>query len=221
MKYKIIVVCLIATFINSGAYAIAFKNNDDRIEKELFLKAENIAIKNRANITKKRFLDPIGNDVLFYKIVKSETPDLINNTNKYKLGLMKLLKDNTIKKDWYSESDIINLLSNLCIDNYIEIIDSVRISVIKGQLKFKILEKVIFQDFNVSNQVARNYKSPTLHKSLEQLKLDVKSGRLIIPKDNYGFMEQLNKLISGETWESELKNDEQISPPLLNPKDCK
>lgn len=221
MKHRIIFLGLIFTISCLEIYAIDKTKEVDSIAKQLFVKSEKIAIRSRTKIMKVRFFDSIGNNDLFFKILKKESPDLIDNTNKFKLGILKLLTDKTINKDCYTESDIVNLLCNLCLDNYVSIIDIVRISVIKGHLKFKILERAIFQDFNISNQVARNYKNPTLQKSLEQLKLDVKSGRLIIPKDNYGFMEQLNKLISGETWESELKNDEQISPPLLNPKDCK
>jgi len=221
MKYRIIIVWLIVTFACSGTYAIDLKNNEAKIAKELFVKSERIAIKNRAKIAKNRFLDPIGNNELFYKIVKRETPDLINNTNKYKLGLIKLLEDKTIKKDWYTEFDIVNLLCNLCIEDYIDIIDSVRTLVIKKQLKFEILERIVIQDFNLTNQVARNYQNTKLQKLLKQLKQDIKFGKIAIPTNNFGFIEELNKLKSGETWENDLKQDEIKHPPLLNPKNCR
>lgn len=221
MKYKIIIVWLIVTFACSGTYAVDFKNNEAKIAKELFVKSESIAIKNRAKIAKNRFLDPIGNNELFYKIVKRETPDLINNTSKYKFGLMKLLEDKTIKKDWYTEFDIVNLLCNLCLEDYIDIIDSVRILVIKNQLKFEILEHIVIQDFNLTNLLARNYQNTKLKELLKQIKQDIKFGKIVIPTNNFGFMEELNKLESGETWENDLKQDEIKHPPLLNPKNCR
>lgn len=221
MKLKIILCVLILVLANVKIYSIKSTREDDSVAKQLFVKSEKIAILNRKSINKVRFLDPIGNNELFYKILKKESPELFYNTNRYKFGILKLLSDCTMDKDYYTDSDIINLLCNLCLNNYIVIIDSVRKSVVNGRLKFSILERIIFQDFNLSNQVARNYKDPHLQKSLQHIKQDIEIGKILIPKDKVGFISDLNRLISGEYWEKELKQENEHSPPLLNPQNCR
>lgn len=202
-------------------HANDFKKNEDSVARQLFVKSEKIAIRNRAKTEKMRFLDPVERDILFYKIVRSESPDLLDYTNKYKFSLINLLIDKTIKKDDYSDFDIVNVLYNLCIDDYIKAMDSVYSLVKKNKLKFDILERMIIQDFNVSNQLANNYRNPKLQQFIYRLLQEIKSGDFIIPKKNYDFIESVNKLISGEELVKGLKEKEIIYPPLLNSKNCR
>ena len=220
MKY-IILLILFVFFANIKINAFDFNKNEDSIARQLFVKSEKIAIRSRAKIEKMRFLDPIERNILFFKIVRSESPDLINNTFKYKFSLINLLSDKKIQKDSYSDFDIVNILSNLCIDDYIEVTDSVYTLAKKNKLKFDILENMVIQDFNVSNQLARSYRNPKLKLFLKKILIDIESGKFILPKKNNDFIEFVNKLISGEEWEKELKEINRINPPLLNPKDCR
>ena len=197
-------------------HANELNKNVDSIARQLFVKSEQIAMRNRAKIEKMRFLDPVERNSLFFKIVQSESPDLINQTNKYKFGLISLLSDETIIKDDYTNFDIVNILYNLCIDDYVVAMDSVYSLVKANKLKFDILETMVIQDFNVSRQLVLNYQNPKVQQFMYKILHEIETGVYVISKENYDFVESVKKLISGKDWDIDFKKFE----PLLNSKKC-
>lgn len=221
MKLRIICLSIFVSIFCHEIYAISVNENIDLVAKELFLKTESIVIKKRAIIQKERFLDPVGRNDMYFEELKKQSPDLLDNTNRYKFGVLHLLVNDTIEKDAYTDFDIVNIMYNLCIDDYIEMSDSILNLVKKGLVKFEILDSAICQDFNLTNSVARNYNNPELQKLLKQIIEDFKSGGIRIPGDREDFIEELNRLISGEAWKNDLQYSIIKHPPLPNREDCR
>lgn len=193
-------------------------NRTDR----LFLISEKKAIEYRRKVDKKNvFVDPDELNKNIYNIFIKNSPELYSNTRIHKVGLIRILIDKNIQKDYYTNLDIVFILYNLCIEDYIEIIDTTYSLYKKHLVKFKDWRLIVDQDYYISINLASNYKNPRLQKILTQIKNDIESGMVTIPHNNYGFIKEINKLISGEAWENNLRKDVEVSPPMLNPKDCK
>ena len=69
------------------------------------------------------------------------------------------MKDKKIIRDYATNQDVYRILDNLCIDDYVEVLDSVYSFYKLKQVKFDDLYSAVIQDFNMSNQLARNYKN--------------------------------------------------------------
>lgn len=218
------IIFLIGAFISLVCLKIHANNskiNNDSVARQLFIKSEKVAIPNRSKIEKMRFMDPIERNILFFKIVRKESPDLIDNTNKYKYSLINLFTDKSIRKDGYSNLDICNILSNLCIDDYIDVTDSIYTLVKRNKLDFEILNCMIEQDFNVSNELAKKYENFKSIQFLKKLTNEIEQGKYILPKKNNDFVKFINSILSGEEWRHFIKDAETIQPPIFNHKDCK
>ena len=193
---------------------------DDSLARQLFIKAEQKAIEFRRKTDKLRFVDPIEMNEVFYKIVNNESPELYVETRKYKIGLLNILKDKKIKRDDATNQDVYRILDNLCIEDYVEVMDSVYSFYKQKQVKFDDLYSTVIQDFNMSNQLARNYKNDKLQILLTRILQDIKTGKLLIETPPFGFREEIENLLSGNSWEKELKETEKIQPPLLKQENC-
>ena len=87
-------------------------------------------------------------------------------------------------------------------------------------MKFEVLCDAFFQDFNMSNQLARKYKNEKLQILLAQILQDIKTEKLLIETPPFGFQEEIENLMSGKTWENDLKKTEKTQPPLLKLENC-
>ena len=194
---------------------------DDIVTRQLFMKAELKAIKFRKKTYPLRFVDPIEMNDVFYNIVKRESPALYSDTPKYTLGLLNILKDKSIKSDEATNQDVFRILDNLCIDDYVEVIDSVYSFYKQKQVTFSDLEFALFQDFNISNQVAKNYKNETLQTLLKHMLQELQTGKFLIETSQLGLKEEIEELLLGKLWENDLKETAKIQPPLLKQENCK
>jgi hypothetical protein len=203
-------------------FQLKARNNikDDTIARQLFIKAEQKAIEFRKGTYELRFVDPIEMNEVFYKIVIKESPELYTDTQKYKNGLIKILKDKSIIRDDETNRDVFRILSNLCIEDYVDVIDSVYSFHMQKQVEFEDLYDAVFQDFNLSNQVGKKFDNERLQVQLTQILQDIKTRKLLVVSPPYGFQEGIEDLLSGKLWKDELKEFEKIQPPLLNQKNC-
>ena len=196
------------------------KVKEDSIAKQLFVEAEKKAIEFRKKTLHIRFVDGIEMNELFYKVVMKESPALYNDTHKYKNGLLDILKDKKIRRDATTNQDVFRILYNLCVDDYVDVIDSVYSFYKHKQVKFDDLYDAIVIDFNMSNLVAKKYKNERLQRLLLQIQQDIKTGKLSVVTPPFGFQEEIENLISGKLWEDELKEDVKIHPSLLKQSGC-
>lgn len=183
----------------------------------LFQKSETSILEHRKEGT---FEDPLGRVHFLYKTVRKESPELFEQTNQYKNFLLRILVDKTIEKDEYTDYDVVCILCNLCLDDYIEVMDTAYSLLKNKKINFNIFEYIIFQDFNMSNQVAQNYKNEKLQIFLNRLLLDQQFLQ-DIAQEHPDFNSQLKDLISGKLWDNELKEINQIQPPILKHDNCK
>ncbi len=188
---------------------------NDSIARQLFVKSERKALEFRKSKMNLRFVDPIEMNEVFYKIVVKESPALYSNTSKYKNGLLNILKDKKIKRDYETNQDIFRILVNLCVEDYVDVVDSVYSFYKQKQVSFSDFYNAVIPDFNMSNQFVRSYKNEKLQILLTQILQDIKTGKLLVVTPPYGFQEEIENLLSGKLWENELKKDEKIQPPLL------
>jgi hypothetical protein len=194
--------------------------NDDSLARQLFIKAERKAIEFRKKTDKMRFVDPIEMNEVFYRIVMQESPELYTDTRKYKIGLINILKDKNIQRDDKTNQDIFRILDNLCIEDYVDVIDSVYSFHKQKQVKFEVLYDAVLQDFNMSNQLERNFKNEKLQILLTQILRDLKTGKLLVETPQLGFKEEIENLLSGKSWENDLKWLGKTKPLLLKQQKC-
>jgi|GEM_PF-2959056 len=209
-------------FLVFYCFQLKASNNiiDDSLARQLFSKAEQKSIEFRKKTYKLRFVDPIEMNNVFYRIVIKESPELYTDTRKYKIGLINILKDTKINRDDETNQDVFRILDNLCIEDYVDVIDSVYSFHKQKQVKFGDLYDAVLQDFNMSNQLARKYKNEKLQILLTQMLQDIKTGKLLVETPPFGFKEEIENLLSGKSWENELKEIEKIQPPLLKQENC-
>jgi len=215
-KYKplfVLVIVLVSSQLNAN------KKEDFQTTKILFLKCEQKIEKFDNTIGKKRFVDPLEENEVFYGIVMKTAPTLFTETKLYKTDLINLFVDADIKKNKSASYNILRVLDNLCIEDYVDVIDSFYTFYKRKQVSFEILDMAIGQDFNMSNQVAKKYKNEKLQIILTEILKDIKSGKLTITTPPYGFQETIEKILSGKEWE-ELEEIEKTQPPLLKQKEC-
>ncbi len=209
----VIVILLVSSQLNAN------KKEDFQTTKQLFLNCQHKIDKFDNTTGKKRFVDPIEENEVFYEIVMKTAPTLYTQTELYKLELINLFVDADIKKHKSAKYNILRLLDNLCIEDYVDVIDSVYVFYKRNQVSFEILDMTIGQDFNMSNQVAKKYKNEKLQILLTEILNDIKSGKLKVITPPYGFRETIEKILSGKEWQ-ELQEIEKTQPPLLKQQNC-
>ena len=194
----------------------------------LFMRSEMKLIQHREYVFKKRiFEDPVGNDQIVFNTIRKESPDLYESTYRYKDYLLRMLTDSTLKKNEFMDRYIITVLYNLCIDEYVDVMVHVYILFKNKQIPHRVFDNTIIQDFNMSTQVARNYKNEKLQSFLLRLQKDTVLMDRLGNKKLY-FKAYIQDLISGKEWETNLKEWEanskktvKIQPPYLKQSNCK
>jgi hypothetical protein len=187
----------------------------------LFWKAEKKAIDYRKALGRKNvYMDPIDLNMEIYKIFKKESPDLFENTSNYTDNLLMILIHENKNKDYYTDYDVIHILYNLCLNDYLILIDKVYSHFKNGEINFDVFSETIIQDFNLSNQLAKNYNNAEVISMFNKIVNDVNGKKIIIKKDSLLFRTKIERIISGKEWIEMLKSAEKIQPPILCPK-CK
>lgn len=167
------------------------------------------------------FEDPLGRIDYFFKTVKTVAPQLLTDTKLYKDDLLNLLTDKTFHKNLFTDDDIVFVLYNLPIDDYVDILNTVLYMYKKGDINQEIFECFIFQDFNVSNSIAKSFKNEKLQAFLNKL---LNENNLIIEAEsqNKYFRRSILNLKSGMAWEGGeegglgYKRIGEIQPPILD-----
>ena len=184
--------------------------------KVLFCKAENKAIAYRKDLAKKNiFVDPLVVNSYTYNIFKKTSPELLDNTNLYIDSLLSLFNNKLIPRDYYTDFDILLILYNLCIDDYIVVINKVYELYKKKAIVFNILENVIIQEMNLSNLIIKNYQNNELRKILSNILSDIQTGKIVLPNNSNHFIDDLKDILSGKSWNMFEKYGDQ---PLINKK---
>ena len=187
----------------------------------LFMKSDKQLTNYREYIKRKNiFMDPLGYNLIWYKTIAKESPDLFRSTDKYKGYLLQMLKDSSLKKGEFTDAYIVRVLYNLCLEDYIDIMDSAYVFFKNKQISSSVFIDMIFQDPQISDLVARNYKDERLQLFLRCLQKDNKLTDRIKIK-YFDYKQNLNDLISGKLWNTDLKENEKTSPPLLKHENCK
>lgn len=108
---------LLVSSCEYGASTKETKEYDTLVD--IFQKSENLLIQYR-KMKQEGGKDSIDLQDYAYKTFKSESPELLNNTKKYKEGLWRLLIDDDIQKDAKTNEDIALLLFNLDSKDFLE-----------------------------------------------------------------------------------------------------
>jgi hypothetical protein len=166
------------------------------------------------------FEDPLGRINYFFKVVKTVAPVFLSDTRSYKIGLLSLLTDSSFHKSEYTDLDIIYILYNLSIDDYVDVLDCALVLLKQNHIDQDIFNCFIFQDFNVSNSVAKNYRNEKLQVFLDEMLQDKELiSRMGLQSES--FQQAILDLKSGITWHgvdnsSGLKALSKIQYPILD-----
>ena len=220
MKIRIFILLTIMLCCSSAKK----EDSDPKINKvyESFQIIENKMQAHYDYIEKKGiFEDPLGRIDYFFKTVKTVAPQLLTDTKLYKDDLLNLLTDKTFHKNLFTDDDIVFVLYNLPIDDYVDILNTVLYMYKKVDINQEIFECFIFQDFNVSNSIAKSFKNEKLQAFLNKL---LNENNLVIEAEsqNKYFRRSILNLKNGMAWEGGeegglgYKRIGEIQPPILD-----
>ncbi len=165
------------------------------------------------------FEDPLGRIDYFFKTVKTVAPQLLTDTKLYKDDLLNLLTDKTFHKNLFTDDDIVFVLYNLPIDDYVDVLDSALSLYQNEKINQSIFELFIFQNEIASVSVAKNFKNEKLQVFLNKLLDDLSLIRKV-ELQNKHFRKSILDLKSGLDWEGTsdggLKKLTEIQPAVLD-----
>ena len=165
------------------------------------------------------FEDPLGRIDYFFKTVKTVAPQLLTDTKLYKNDLLNLLTDKSFHKNIFTDNNIVFVLYNLPIDDYVDVLDSALSLYQNEKINQSIFELFIFQNEIASVSVAKNFKNEKLQIFLNKL-LDDQSLIRKVELQNKHFRKSILDLKSGLDWEGTsdggLKKLTEIQPAVLD-----
>ena len=165
------------------------------------------------------FEDPLGRIDYFFKTVKTVAPQLLTDTKLYKNDLLNLLTDKSFHKNIFTDNNIVFVLYNLPIDDYVDVLDSALSLYQNEKINQSIFELFIFQNEIASVSVAKNFKKEKLQVFLNKL-LDDQSLIRKVELQNKHFRKSILNLKSGLDWEGTsnggLKKLTEIQPAVLD-----
>jgi hypothetical protein len=207
-KLKYVIIVLLLSCISLQA------QNSCNTTLCLFQKVENkMQIHYKTN---RLFEDPLGRIGFLFKTVSQEFPDLLSNAVPYKDELLKMLIDNSVilKKNSYTNDDIIFLLYNMNIDNYVDFLIQICDMYKHGLIDFQIFNGFIFQHLDVSDLIAKNYENEKLIHFFDTI---LKDGELmdLCYSHNKEFKNSIIQLKTGEYWNDRGKLISKIQPPII------
>jgi hypothetical protein len=184
---------------------------------KLFLSAENHLAELNEKLKGSFELDePLSKNARFLEVFSREAPSLVFETNRHVASLLMLLANGRNEDKNYNE-DIIKLLYNLCIEQYIIAVDSISILYIQDKINLTSYKLCIEQDFILCNQIQKNYSNPLVICLLNRI---INSFGPIVSDEEQNFISKIKYILSGVDWESELKETDIIQPPLIKSKHC-
>ena len=165
------------------------------------------------------FEDPLGRIDYFFKTVKTVAPQLLTDTKLYKDDLLNLLTDKTFHKNLFTDDDIVFVLYNLPIDDYVDVLNFALSLYQNEKINQSIFELFIFQNEIASVSVAKNFKNEKLQVFLNKLLDDLSLIRKV-ELQNKHFRKSILNLKSGLDWEGTsdggLKKLTEIQPAVLD-----
>ena len=165
------------------------------------------------------FEDPLGRIDYFFKTVKTVAPQLLTDTKLYKNDLLNLLTDKSFHKNIFTDNNIVFVLYNLPIDDYVDVLDSALSLYQNEKINQSIFELFIFQNEIASVSVAKNFKNEKLQVFLNKLLDDLSLIRKV-ELQNKNFRKSILDLKSGLDWEGTsdggLKKLTEIQPAVLD-----
>ena len=180
---------------------------------EMFCRAEDKLIEYRQKIAGHKY-DAVDDYGERFKLLNEYAPLLMSNTQKYKEGLLSLLTNSEFAKDSSTNEDIIFILHNLCLPEYIETCKEIYKMYRVGQIDIYALAFAIDPDYVISTKIVNNYRNPDLRKFYGTMLGDLKNSE---NKNEMRLSESLENILSGEAF-----NDSQfivsITPPFIQ--DC-
>jgi hypothetical protein len=117
--------------------------------------------------------------------------------------------------------DIKYLLYNTTIEEYVDILDDVYRMYKQGIIDYEMFNFFLFQDYNVSNSVAKNYQNEKLIDFFDMLLLDEELINLYPEWSMASIKESILNLLKGNSWHGKgegygLKRLSEIQPPILD-----
>ncbi len=165
------------------------------------------------------FEDPLGRIDYFFKTVKTVAPQLLTDTKLYKNDLLNLLTDKLFHKNIFTDNNIVFVLYNLPIDDYVDVLNSALSLYQNEKINQSIFELFIFQNEIASVSVAKNFKNEKLQVFLNKLLDDLSLIRKV-ELQNKHFRKSILDLKSGLDWEGTsdggLKKLTEIQPAVLD-----
>ncbi len=171
-------------FIAFFTFIIVFSCNQIKITTSdtlnIFLKGELALTKEREKIAKENILfTPIDEAIIFFNTFNKYSPELIMHTSLYKDQLLAILKDTTLIKGGEFDNDIIRLLYNVPLLDYLDVIDSVDSFYKHKLVAFSALECAIIQNNHLSLKLHINCNNFKLREKLSRIRKDVTNTNLI------------------------------------------
>ena len=165
------------------------------------------------------FEDPLGRIDYFFKTVKTVAPQLLTDTKLYKNDLLNLLTDKSFHKNIFTDNNIVFVLYNLPIDDYVDVLNFALSLYQNEKINQSIFELFIFQNEIASVSVAKNFKNEKLQVFLNKLLDDLSLIRKV-ELQNKHFRKSILDLKSGLDWEGTsdggLKKLTEIQPAVLD-----
>lgn len=153
-------------------------NNSDTLN--IFLKGESVLTKEREKISRENILfTPIDEAIILFESFSKHSPELLGKTVLYKDQLLTILKDTTLKKGDEFNNDIIRLLYNVPLIDYIDVIDSVDSYYKQKLIAYSALECSIIQNNHLSLKLHLNCNNTKLRKILGRIRKGVSNQNLV------------------------------------------
>lgn len=153
------------------------------------------------------FEDLLGQAEYFFKTVQKVAPQLLADTKSYENELLTILTDTTFRKNVFTDWDVVFILYNLPIDDYVDLLSSVVPLYKNKAINQEIFELFIFQDICITSSIYRNYENKKLQAFLNKL-LDDNDLILQAELENKNFRKRILRLKSGATWWGSDSKDE-------------
>lgn len=176
----------------------------------MFNKVENELIFFRKK-TKKEYYEPVEDFERRFYLIKRHAPLLLSETDKYKEDLLCLLSNKKVLKDKETNRDVIFILYNLCLDNYITACERIYSLFKLGVINLGDLSFALDPDFVNNIKVAKNYENHTLRVLYCRIIKDLNKSK---KKDELELALRLGQVLSGETWE-DYRVASKIQPPII------
>lgn len=210
LRLLIMLLCLSGYAASANPQTMEYQETVD-----LFLNARK-KYKTRLDSAQRRgtLMDPPYTAALFHQSFSEVSPSLFTHTSAHKQNLLRMLADTSIKKDTYFGEDVIKVLYALCMDEYAPVIGELYKLYKQKTIVFRTFEKSIFQYWDLSLDVCKQYENQNLVAVLTEIHTDFSLSK---KKNEKEMSKEIEHILSGGWWRSEGKDFNKYQKPLLNP----